>query len=109
MVNLTEGSVIADVVLQTPATWTPDQVIAAANTLAAPADVFDATFLRDWDISAVTVTRQTELPAPTGLSSTAKLGIGVGVGVGGGALLGAGIGIALARKRRSAVEPRDMA
>ncbi|GBF97747.1 hypothetical protein Rsub_10911 [Raphidocelis subcapitata] len=109
VVNITEGSVIADVVLQTPSTWTPEQVIAAANTLASPADVFDATFLREWDITAVTVTRQTELPAPSGLSTNAKIGIGVGVGVGGGALIGTGVGLALARKRRSAIEPRDMA
>lgn len=46
---------IATVVLHTPATWTPEQLTTAAETLAAPADVFDASFLTEWDIKSVDV------------------------------------------------------
>jgi len=96
------------VVLQTPATWSPEQVNQAAATLADPTAVFDAAFLQQWDITGVTVTLLSELPpVKKGLSKEAQIGIGVGVGVGGLALVGGAVGVAMARKRRSAVEPRD--
>jgi hypothetical protein len=56
--NLTQGSVIAEVVLHTPATWSPEQVNTAANTLADPASlatVFDPTFLDTYDITSISV------------------------------------------------------
>jgi hypothetical protein len=167
--NLTEGSVIATVVLQTPSTWsatqvrylgmaaagvsaaqqrgfTPNlrprpgraprcglrspigaipptplphprhfsrpqprsQVNDAAATLAAPSDVFDAAFQKEWDITGVTVTLKSELPPrPTGLTKEATIGVGVGVGVGGALAIGGVAAYIVARKRRAAVEPRD--
>lgn len=107
MNNLTQGSVLADITLQTPSNWTAQQVNAAAATMADPTTVFDPTFLATYGITSVTVQLATPLPPlPSGLSDTAKIGIGVGVGVGGAAIVGGAVGAAVARKRRMAVEPR---
>ncbi|KAI8475431.1 MAG: hypothetical protein J3K34DRAFT_464936 [Monoraphidium minutum] len=106
--NLTAGSVIADVILNTPADWSPAQVNTAANIMAEPEAIFDPAFLDAYGITGVTVTVVSELPpVPGGLSDSAKIGVGVGVGIGGAAVIGGLVGVGLARKRRMAVEPRD--
>jgi hypothetical protein len=56
--NLTQGSVVAAVVLHTPANWTASQVNTVASTLASPASltsIFDPSFLSTYDISSVAV------------------------------------------------------
>jgi hypothetical protein len=108
VVNITEGSVVADVVIQTPADWSPTRVNDAAATLSDPAAVFDAAFLNEWDITGVTVTVLSELPPrASGLSKEATIGVGVGAGVGGALAIGGVAAFVIARKRRATVEPRD--
>lgn len=56
--SLSKGSVIAEVVLHTPSSWTAAQVNAVANTLSDPsslATIFDPAFLDVYSITGVTV------------------------------------------------------
>lgn len=103
---------VAEVVIYTPQSWSPEQVSSLAATLTtAPEAVFNAGFLAAYPaISGFKVRAATELPRAQrgGLSTAAKIGIGVGAGGGGALLLGVGIGVFVARRRRRmAVEPRN--
>ena len=103
---LRRGSVIADVTLHAPETWSADQVRAAAAALLSdPKAVFSEAFLAKWGVTGVeaSLAGGYELPAPAGgsagLTPGAQAGIAIGVivfaaGVAGGGFL-------LWRKRRA--------
>ncbi|GBF98657.1 hypothetical protein Rsub_11651 [Raphidocelis subcapitata] len=104
---LSAGSVVAEVTLHTPATWTPEQVSAAAAAiLADPRAVFSDTFLSTYGITGVEAQLSTATPLPAapatagGLSPGAQAGIAIAVIV---AVLGAaGGGFFVWRKKRAA-------
>jgi hypothetical protein len=106
------ASQVFDLVVDTPATWSPAQISTFAEQIASsPQSVFTADFLAAYpDIAGFEVTITSELPpVPAGgLSEEAKIGVGVGVGVG-GAAIGTGTAglIIMRRRRRAAVEPRN--
>lgn len=116
--NLREGSVIADVLVTSPAGAEAQDALLSTLT-ANPKTLFSADFLDTFGISGVAGMREytTDTPAATpppaggdapaaggGPSNTVKLGVGIGVGVGGAAALaGVGTAIVMARRHKQAV------
>lgn len=101
--GLRAGSVIADVTLHAPDTWTDAQIRAAAEAITSdPKSIFSAEFLAKYGITDVeaTVAEGTTIPYAQGLTAGAQAGIAIGVIV---AVCGAGGGgYWYWRKRRAA-------
>jgi len=105
--ELTKGSVVAEVTLHAPSTWTDAQVSAAAQAiLTDPKAIFTADFLTKYGISDVTTevavgTVLPPAPGAAGLSPGAQAGIAIAVIV---AVLGGGAGGFFAWKKRRAAQ-----
>jgi hypothetical protein len=106
--DLKQGSVIATFDVNTPNSWTADQVNAAVTHLMSsnPASVFDASFMSTFNVSGVSVVLKTPLTSRPLISRKLALPLGIGIGVG-GALTITVIVVIMIRRKRMLVEPRN--